>query len=185
MCWAEHEGWQHTLLVRRNLEAEPEYAFYFTYAPQKKSTLKTLVAIAGRRWAVEIAFQMAKGECGLDHYEVRHWQDWYRHITLAMLALAVLTVLHTGEKKTFPQEGFSQRTRNPASACLVAVVRLAKTAPISRTVLPLPKTRLPASCHLVTTVVQQAYGQRPSRFLLRRWWGARARALLGRCGRRP
>lgn len=58
--WAEHEGWQHTLLVRRSLDAKPAYAFYFAYAPKKKSNLKTLVAIAGRRWAVEIAFQMAK-----------------------------------------------------------------------------------------------------------------------------
>jgi SRSO17 transposase len=76
VCWAEHEGWEHTLLVQRSLDAKPEFAFYFTYAPQKKSTLKTLAAIAGRRWAIEIAFQMAKGECGLDHYEVRHWQGW-------------------------------------------------------------------------------------------------------------
>jgi hypothetical protein len=49
------------LLVRRSLDAKPEYAFYFTYAPKKESALKTLVAVAGRRWAVEIAFQMAKG----------------------------------------------------------------------------------------------------------------------------
>ena len=42
---------------------------------------------------------MAKGECGLDHYEVRHWQGWYRHITLSMLALAVLAGLRAGEKK--------------------------------------------------------------------------------------
>jgi len=60
MLWAECEGWEHALLVRRSLEAEPEYAFYFTYAPKKKSTLKTLVAVAGQRWAIESAFQMAK-----------------------------------------------------------------------------------------------------------------------------
>jgi SRSO17 transposase len=54
---------------------------------------------AGRRWAVEIAFQMAKGECGLGHYEVRHRQGWYRNITLSMLALTVLAVLRAREKK--------------------------------------------------------------------------------------
>jgi len=124
--WAEHEGWQHALLVRRSLEAEPEYAFYFTFAPQKQSTLKTLVAVAGQRWAVESAFQMAKGECGLDHYEVRHCQGWYRHITLSMLALAVLAVLRAGEKKTFPQKGPSQHARNPASARSPVVARLAR-----------------------------------------------------------
>ena len=124
--WAVGEGWEHALLVRRSLEAEPEYAFYFTYARKEQSTLKTLVAIAGQRWAVESAFQIAKGECGLDHYEVRHWQGWYRHITLSMLALAVLTVLRAKEKKTVPQEGSSQRPRNPASARSSAVARLAR-----------------------------------------------------------
>src|SRR5487761_1808781 len=77
MPWAECEGWEHALLVRRSLEAEPEYAFYFTYAGKKQSRLKALVAVAGQRWAIESAFQMAKGECGLDHYEVRHRQGWY------------------------------------------------------------------------------------------------------------
>lgn len=62
--------------MRRSLEAEPEYAFYFTYTRKKQSTLKTLVVVAGRRWAIESASQMAKSECGLDHYEVRHWQGW-------------------------------------------------------------------------------------------------------------
>ena len=127
MPWAEREGWEHALLVRRSLEAEPEYAFYFTYAGKKQSPLKTLVAVAGRRWAVESAFQMAKGECGLDHYEVRHWQGWYRHITLSMLALAVLTVLRAGEKKTFRKEGSPQRTGNPAFARFRAAQRLART----------------------------------------------------------
>lgn len=126
MPWAEREGWEHALLVRRSLEAEPEYAFYFTYARKKQNTLKTLVAVAGRRWTIERAFQMAKGECGLDHYEVRHWQGWYRHITLAMLALAVLAGLRAGEKKTFRQQGPPQRTGNPAFARFRAARRLAR-----------------------------------------------------------
>jgi SRSO17 transposase len=128
MPWAEREGWEHALLVRRSLEAEPEYAFYFTYARKKQNTLKTLVAVAGRRWAIESAFQMAKGECGLDHYEVRHWQGWYRHITLAMLALAVLAGLRAGEKKNFRQDGSPQRTGNPAFARFRAARRLARPA---------------------------------------------------------
>ena len=123
--WAEHEGWEHGLLVRRSLEEEPEYAFYFTYARKQQSALKRLVAVAGQRWAVESAFQMAKGECGLDHYEVRHWQGWYRHITLSMLALAVLTVLRGGEKKTFPKAGSPQRTGNPAFAGFRTARRMA------------------------------------------------------------
>jgi SRSO17 transposase len=124
--WAEQEGWKHTLLVRRSVEAKPEYAFYFTYAPSEKSALKTLVAVAGQRGAVESAFEMAKGECGLDHYEVRHWQGWYRHITLSMVALAVLTVLRAGEKKTFFPQGSTQRSGNPAFAGFRAARGLAR-----------------------------------------------------------
>jgi SRSO17 transposase len=50
------------------------------------------VRVAGTRWAVEECFESAKGEVGLDHYEVRRWPGWYRHITLALLAHAYLTV---------------------------------------------------------------------------------------------
>jgi len=132
--WAEPEGWKHTLLVRRSVEAKPEYAFYFTYAAKQNSTLKTLVSVAGRRWAVESAFQMAKSECGLDHYEVRHWQGWYRHITLSMVALAVLTVLRAREKKTFFPQGSSQRAGNPAFARFRAARGLARPATFSRVV---------------------------------------------------
>ena len=124
--WGADEDWEHTLLIRRSLETKPEYAFYFTYARKEKSTLKTLVAVAGRRWAIESAFQMAKSECGLDHYEVRHWKGWYRHITLAMLALAVLTVLRAREKKNLPQAGPAQRAGNPAFARFRAARRLAQ-----------------------------------------------------------
>jgi SRSO17 transposase len=69
---------------------------------------------------------MAKGECGLDYYEVRHWQGWYRHMTLSMLALAVLTVLRAREKKTFSQQGSPQCTGNSAFARSPAVARLAR-----------------------------------------------------------
>ena len=124
--WAAKDSWEHALLVRRSLEQQSEYAFYFTWAPKQNSTLKTLVSVAGRRWAVESAFQMAKSECGLDHYEVRHWQGWYRHITLSMLALAVLTVLRSGEKKNFSTKSPAQRTGNPAFAGFRAQQRLAQ-----------------------------------------------------------
>ncbi len=49
-----------------------------------------LVRVAGTRWAVEESFEAAKGEVGLDQYEVRRWDGWYRHVTLALLALAFL-----------------------------------------------------------------------------------------------
>ena len=54
--------------------------------------LAELVRVAGTRWAIEEAFEAAKGEVGLDQYEVRRWDGWYRHITLCLLAHAFLAV---------------------------------------------------------------------------------------------
>jgi SRSO17 transposase len=65
-----------------------------TYAPVG-ALLETLIAVLGRRWAIEESLGAAKGEVGLDQYEVRHSHGWYRHITLAMLALAYLTVVRS------------------------------------------------------------------------------------------
>src|SRR5271157_2497041 len=99
---SEQQGWARMLLVRRSLEPQPEYAYYLAYAPTGRATLPTLARVAGQRWQIEQAFQAAKGECGLDHYEVRHWQGWYRHITLAMLAHAVLGGAACAWRKKLP-----------------------------------------------------------------------------------
>ena len=82
----------HALLVRRSLTDPADCAYYVVYAPADV-TLPTLVAVAGQRWKVEECFELAKAEVGLDHYEVRHWEGWYRHITLSLWALAFLTVI--------------------------------------------------------------------------------------------
>ena len=62
------------------------------YAPSG-TTLAELARVARTRWAIEECFEEAKGQVGLDQYEVRRWEGWYRHITLAMLAHAYLTVI--------------------------------------------------------------------------------------------
>jgi SRSO17 transposase len=79
------------LLIRRNLD-NGELAFYLCWSPNQVP-LSELVRVAGTRWCIEECFQAAKGQVGLDHYQVRHWTAWHRHITLAMLALAFLTAL--------------------------------------------------------------------------------------------
>lgn len=84
-------GVGHWLLARRSL-VDGELAYYICYGPAG-TTLGELVRIAGTRWTVECCFQQAKGEAGLDHYEVRRYHAWYRHITLAMLAHAFLVVM--------------------------------------------------------------------------------------------
>ena len=85
-------GWAHWLLVRRRLVDPTAFAYYVVFGPAD-TPLVTLVRVAGTRWAVEESFAIAKGEVGLDHYEVRRWDGWYRHITLALLAQAFLTVV--------------------------------------------------------------------------------------------
>jgi SRSO17 transposase len=80
------------LLFRRSLSDRTDLAYYVVSAP-KKTSLEVMVKVAGTRWAIEESFESAKGEVGLDHYEVRSWGGWYRHVTLAMIAHAYLTVV--------------------------------------------------------------------------------------------
>ena len=84
-------GGQAWLLARRSIADPTEIAYYLAHAPTAV-TLAELVRVAGARWAVEECFQAAKNEVGLDHYQVRRYDAWYRHITLAMLAHAFLAV---------------------------------------------------------------------------------------------
>jgi SRSO17 transposase len=89
---AQERRWDHWLLVRRSRSDPTELAYYVVFAPAG-TTLRTLAQVAGQRWRIEQSFALAKGEVGLDHYEVRRWDGWYRHMTLAMFALAYLAVL--------------------------------------------------------------------------------------------
>jgi SRSO17 transposase len=77
--------------VRRSLADPTEVAHYVCFGPAP-TTLAELVRVAGTRWAIEEVFEAAKGEVGLDEYEVRRWDGWYRHITLCLLAHAFLAV---------------------------------------------------------------------------------------------
>ena len=80
------------LLARRSVAKPGELAYYVCFGPAG-TTLEELVSVAGTRWAIEECFEEAKGEVGLDQYEVRRWDGWYRHVTLAMLAHAYLTAI--------------------------------------------------------------------------------------------
>ena len=80
------------LLARRSIAKPTELAYYVCFGPAG-TTVAELARVAGTRWAIEECFEEAKGEVGLDQYEVRRWDGWYRHITLAMLAHAYLTVI--------------------------------------------------------------------------------------------
>jgi SRSO17 transposase len=79
------------LLVRRRLW-DGELAFYVCFGPAR-TTLAELVRVAGIRWAVEECFQAAKDQVGLDHYQVRRFDAWYRHVSLVLVAQAFLAAV--------------------------------------------------------------------------------------------
>jgi SRSO17 transposase len=82
-------------------------AYFSTWCPAGTG-IETLVAVEGQRWAVEEGFEVAKTELGLDHNETRSWHGWHRHVSLGMLALAMLaTIRHRAnsgrEKSQLPK----------------------------------------------------------------------------------
>jgi SRSO17 transposase len=89
--------------VRRS-RRDGELAFYACYGPAG-TPLIGLVRVAGTRWAVEEGFEQAKSEVGLDHYEVRRWPGWYRHVTLALGAHAFLAVIRAQAANPERQKG--------------------------------------------------------------------------------
>jgi SRSO17 transposase len=86
-----HGLWTRGLLIRRHI-ADGDLAFFTTWCPAATS-IETLVAVEGRRWAIEDSFETAKNEFGLDHNESRSWHGWHRHVSLVMLAFAMMAVI--------------------------------------------------------------------------------------------
>jgi SRSO17 transposase len=87
----EPRKWQRWVLLRRSCSDPQDIAFYLAFGPAG-TPVSELARAAGRRWAIEEAFAQGKGEVGLDQYEVRSWVGWYRHMTLAMVAHALLAL---------------------------------------------------------------------------------------------
>jgi len=87
-------GWRLWLVVRRHCERPGERAYFFARGPAA-TPRGELIRVAGSRWRVEECLELAKGDCGLDEYEVRSWTGWHRHVTLSLLALAVVAVIRS------------------------------------------------------------------------------------------
>jgi len=83
--------WTRGLLIRRNI-SDGDLAFFTTWCPAGTS-IQTLVAVEGHRWAIEDSFETGKNEFGLDHNETRSWHGWHRHVSLVMLAFAMMAVI--------------------------------------------------------------------------------------------
>ncbi len=85
-------GFGQWVLVRRSVSEPDDLAYYRVFGPAA-TALAEFARVAGTRWVIEEGFGRAKGEVGLDQYEVRKWDGWYRHLTLALFAHAMLTVI--------------------------------------------------------------------------------------------
>ena len=127
--------WDHWLLIRRSRQKAKECAYYVVFAPAE-TTLAALAQVAGRRWVpgldpgIEECFEAGKQEVGLGDYEIRSWHGWYRHITLAMLALAFLAALRAklSQEAQLDKKGSPDLDLRLISACL----RSAVSSPSSR-----------------------------------------------------
>ncbi len=98
--------WTRGLLIRRNL-ADGELAYFSTWCPAE-TDLQILVNVEGHRWAIEDSFETTKNELGLDHNETRSWHGWHRHVSLVMLAFAMVAAIRyrantIPPKKTMPK----------------------------------------------------------------------------------
>lgn len=108
---ALRDGWVHSLLIRRHPVRPAETAWYLVYAPVA-APLDDIVRAAGTRWTIEEVFKLATGQVGLDHYEVRSWQGWHRHVTRALVALAAVA---TAAQKGEPAASVTSPSRSPNS----------------------------------------------------------------------
>jgi SRSO17 transposase len=102
--YAGAAGSAHWLLARRSLSDPTKLAYYRVYGPVE-TPVTEMVRVAGRRWTIEEGFEQAKGEVGLDQYEVRRYDAWYRYVTLALLAHAALDVTRLSARETHAKDG--------------------------------------------------------------------------------
>lgn len=107
-------GFVRTLLARRSVDDPTDIAYYLCFHPDSLGR-EEVVRVAGARWAIEECFQAAKNETGLDHYQVRKWEPWYRHITMAMAAHAFLAVTAAMDPKAHAGWVASQSPRSAVS----------------------------------------------------------------------
>jgi SRSO17 transposase len=102
--------WTRGLLIRRNI-ADGDLAFFSTWCP-KGTPMKKLVLVEGHRWAIEDSFETAKNEFGLDHNETRSWHGWHRHVSLVMLAFAMMAVIRHRANTVPPKKTMARRTKH-------------------------------------------------------------------------
>ncbi len=133
--------WTRGLLIRRNI-ADGALAYFSTWCPAGTG-IETLVAVEGSRWTIEDAFETAKTELGLDHNETRSWHGWHRHVSLVMLAFAVLARVRQHANQAPPKTRL-RLPRLPRTRALSSAGRSRRSA-ASRCVSPSGASALPTS----------------------------------------
>jgi SRSO17 transposase len=73
-------------------------------ARSSRNALVFIFSVEGHRWAIEDSFETAKNEFGLDHNESRSWHGWHRHVTLVMLAFAMMAAIRHHANATTPKK---------------------------------------------------------------------------------
>jgi SRSO17 transposase len=101
--------WTRGLLIRRNI-ADGDLAFFSTWCPAG-TNIEMLVKVEGHRWAIEDSFETAKNELGLDHNETRSWHGWHRHVSLVLLAFAMMAAIRHRANATTPPKTKRQTTK--------------------------------------------------------------------------
>ncbi len=101
--------WTRGLLIRRTI-ADGDLAFFSTWCPVGTS-IETLVTVEGHRWAIEDSFETAKNELGLDHNETRSWHGWHRHVSLVMLAFAMMATIRQQANAAPPPKSVMKRAQ--------------------------------------------------------------------------
>jgi SRSO17 transposase len=99
---ASHGLWTRGLLIRRNI-TDGEFAYFTTWCPAGTS-IETLVNVEGHRWSIEDSFETAKNEFGLDHNETRSWHGWHRHVSLVMMAFAMMAAIRLQANQSTPKK---------------------------------------------------------------------------------
>ena len=104
--------WTRGLLIRRNI-SDGELAFFTAWCPEGTG-METLVRVEGHRWAIEDSFETAKNELGLDHNETRSWHGWHRHVSLVMLAFAMMATIRHHANVEPPKKTMRRMPGNPS-----------------------------------------------------------------------
>jgi hypothetical protein len=139
--------WTRGLLIRRNI-SDGEQAYFATWCPAGTG-IETLVAVEGQRWSVEDAFETAKTELGLDHNETRSWHGWHRHVSLVMLAFAMVARIRRHANQPTPPKTLLRAARKGQARQTSSAGRSRRSAALPRAShndVSGPRTSSPGRC---------------------------------------